>query len=111
MISDYNIVSPSLDGILRHESLEYEGVRQSEKIKTIFDRPSGYKSVESDGLEDHMVVAEYFHDLYGVLMKKFSLYAVDPNPGSEDDIKLLAMFQEFIKVKRYLIKNSALKSG
>ena len=39
MLRDYSITSPSLDGILQHESIVYEGIKRPTEIIRAFDRP------------------------------------------------------------------------
>ena len=38
MLRDYMLVSPSLDGILNHDSIVYEGVKRPNKVMRAFDR-------------------------------------------------------------------------
>lgn len=45
------------------------------------------------------MLEEYFHDLYGVFMKRLSHFIVEPIACDGDAVKLQAMLQEMIKVK------------
>ena len=103
MIKDYQIVSPSLGGILSHESIVYEGLKRPPEIAEIFDRPalqaSVDQSLEPDTAERRKMIEEYFHDLYGILMKRISQFAIESEPSADESVRLIAMLQEFVKVK------------
>ena len=45
------------------------------------------------------MLEDYFHDLYGVFMKRLSHFIVEPVACDGDGVKLQAMLQEMIKVK------------
>ena len=132
---DYQIASPSLEGVLNHDSLLYEGVKRPLEILRILDGPaskgreSDAKSKKisiSDGGEplelvvgmvpkrkigssselsesEFKILQEYFYDLYGVFMKKLSYFLVESSFESDDSVKLQAMLQEMIKVRRWVI--------
>lgn len=131
---DYQIVSPSLEGVLNHDSLLYDGIKRPIEILRILDGPSA-KGRESEArskkreagskenleLEvvgpkrrrvgknselsesDFKILQEYFYDLYGVFMKRLSHFLVEGDISSDDGIKLQAMLQEMIKVKKWVI--------
>jgi hypothetical protein len=44
-------------------------------------------------------------DLYGVFMKKLSYFIVELDPESSDTVKLLALLQEMIKVKKLIARS------
>jgi len=110
MTRDYGIVSPSLDGVLRHDSIVYEGLKRPPELARIFDRPSargqsGGLSIPVLDPNDHerrTRVEEYFHDLYGILMKRISQFAIESEPPQGESLMLMAMLQEFVKVKSLL---------
>ena len=102
MIRDYQIVSPSLDGILQHESLVYEGFKRPIEVARIFDRPAGPRTEEAADPEKQKIIGQYFHDLYELLMKKLSEFAVEAEPSSDEAVKLQALLQELIKIKGLL---------
>jgi ABC-type Zn2+ transport system substrate-binding protein/surface adhesin len=60
------------------------------------------KDGQSEGLTEaeHKVLSQYFHDLYGVFVKKLGYFVVEPEVGPDDEIKLQAMLQELIKIKK-----------
>jgi hypothetical protein len=105
MVKDYQVVSPCLEGILCHESVEYEGIKRPPAVAKILDKPATHRSINPPDFENRRVIEEYFHDLYGVLMKKLSQYAMQAEPPDGEAVKLQAMLQEFIKVKKLLAEN------
>ena len=113
---DYQIASPSLEGVLNHDSLLYDGIRRPVEILRILDGPAS-KGRDSDevieakkragkysGLSEteYKVLQEYFYDLYGVFMKRLSHFLVEANISSDDGVKLQAMLQEMIRVKKWV---------
>ncbi|MFA6315468.1 MAG: hypothetical protein WC648_03840 [Candidatus Paceibacterota bacterium] len=99
MIRDYQIVSPSLEGVLSESTLSYEGLKRPIDLLRVFD--SGVVSKEKL-LENKKMLDEYFHDLYGIFMKKLSFFVVNPDVSSEDTVRLQAMLQEMVKVKKMM---------
>jgi hypothetical protein len=105
-----------LDGILHHESIVYEGIERPTEIIRAFDRPSKNKLSNSgndktgepskvDAADDSAnikILQEYWNDLYGLFMRKFSQFITEPDIESESEVKLQAMLQELIKVKKLL---------
>jgi len=108
---EYTITSPSLEGILRHDSIVYEGLHRPEEILRIMDGPSvrGKKksSTPAPDISDDVVYTEhqqkiieqYFQDLYGIFMKKLSQFIITADSDIELSLKLQAMLQELIKIK------------
>jgi hypothetical protein len=104
---DYQIVSPSLEGVLNHDSLLYDGIKRPLELLRALDGPAakgnakegnagrGYKYTR----DDHKLLEEYFHDLHGVFLKRLSYFVVGSDSDSDDMIKLQAMLQEIIKIK------------
>ncbi|MFA6601549.1 MAG: hypothetical protein WCT02_01635 [Candidatus Paceibacterota bacterium] len=105
---DYQMVSPSLEGVLSHDSLVYEGLKRPLELLRVLDGPASKSFPKSEGSRkessrtDRKVLEEYFHDLYGVFMKKLSFFIVEPDPVADETVKLQAMLQEMIKVKKLL---------
>ena len=112
---DYQIASPSLEGVLNHDSLLYDGIRRPLEILRVLDGPSS-KGKESEkkiakrlgkrtelSETEFKILQEYFYDLYGVFMKRLSHFLVDSDVSSDDSIKLQAMLQEMIKVKKWVV--------
>ena len=103
MFRNYQIVSPSLEGVLCHESLVYERIKRPVELLRVLDGPrsrgpADAPSYFADG-NDRRMLEEYFHDLYGVFMKRLSHFIVEPIACDGDAVKLQAMLQEMIKVK------------
>ena len=112
---DYQIASPSLEGVLNHDSLLYDGIKRPLEILRILDGPSS-KGRESERKSnkrlgkrtelsetEFKILQEYFYDLYGVFMKRLSHFLVDSDVSSDDSVKLQAMLQEMIKVKKWVV--------
>lgn len=105
MNKDYQVIFPSLGGVLSHDTMTYEGLHRPPEIARIFDRAMVLDkelSEEPDGEVKQKMLENYFHDLYGVLMKRISQFAVESDPRGEDPVKIMAMMQEFLKVKKAL---------
>lgn len=107
---DYQIISPCLEGVLNHSSLLYEGIERPLELLRVLDGPQSRGTDKSSltrldkkvSAEEEEVLSQYFQDLYGVFMKKFSYFAVEAISDSDETIKLQAMLQEMIKVKRLI---------
>ncbi len=102
MLRDYSITSPSLDGVLRHDSLVYEGLERPTDIIRAFDRPAGNRMPDLDNPENRKILEDYFNDLYGLYMRKMSQFIAEAQTEPDTEVKLQAMLQELIKVKRLL---------
>jgi len=100
---DYHITSPSLEGILSHSSIEYEGIERPLEVLHVLDGPSSRGSKVITTPEQHKILEEYFQDLYGTFLKKFSYFVVEGEYISEESLKLQAMLQEMIKVKKLMV--------
>ena len=90
---------PSLDGILSHESLVYEGVERPIEILRAFDSPAADSKI-SHPAHEGKVLERYFYDLYGVFMKRLSQFVLESEPSDIETVNLQAMLQEMIKVKK-----------
>jgi hypothetical protein len=100
MLRDYMLVSPSLDGILRHDSVVYEGVKRPAEVLRVLDSPArrgGDKKVLTQ--DEVEVLEDYFHDIYGVFMKRLSEFVVNAESKPGEIVKLHALFQEMLKIK------------
>jgi len=105
MQRDYMVVSPSLDGILRHDSVMYEGLKRPVEVLRVLDGPSSRGYVNHQGkrqapTEEQIKILEgYFNDIYGVFMKKLSHFVVSAIAKPDEVVKLQALLQEMIKIK------------
>jgi hypothetical protein len=102
MIRDYLVTSPSLDGILSHESITYEGITRPTEIIRAFDRPHNERMNDLNNPEKRQILQDYFHDLYGLFMKQLSYFITEHDVSPEIELKLKALLQELIKVKKLL---------
>lgn len=111
MLHDYSITSPSLDGILQHESIIYEGIRRPTEIMRAFDRPGSDKTdkLGSDKIHDlcdpgnRKILNDYWNDLYGLFMRKLSQFITEAEVKPDEEVKLQAILQELVKVKKMLV--------
>ncbi len=101
MIRDYPIVSPSLGGVLTDESLMYEGVRRPTELLRAFDSPAADPKAHTHS-GDQKILEQYFYDLYGVFMKRLSAFVLEPDAEDAETVRLQAMLQEMIKVKKLM---------
>lgn len=104
---DYQLVSPSLDGILWHDSVVYEGVKRPPELSRFLDGPSSRGRRKDDVVDvysdqESKVINEYLRDLQGLFMKKFSQFMIEAVQKPDEDVKLQALLQEMIKVKKLL---------
>jgi hypothetical protein len=104
MHSSYSLTSPSLEGVLTHDSLLYEGIKRPLEVLRVLDGPAAKNSKGSHDRRTHegKVLEQYFYDLYGVFMKKFSAYVLDAQAAEGEALKLQALLQEMIKIKRLM---------
>jgi hypothetical protein len=102
MFRDYSITSPSLDGILYHESVSYEGIARPTEILRAFDKPSSAQIRELDESGNRQILQDYFNDLYGLFMRKMGQFISEKEVVPEESVKLQALLQELIKVKKVL---------
>ncbi len=102
-MNHYRIISPSLDGVIRHDVMIYEGIQRPNEVMKIFDRPAGdgYRYYPTSEPERE-ILERYFHDVYGIFLKKLSSYVLSGESNDEEDIKLIALLQEMIKIKKLL---------
>jgi len=102
MSRDYLIVSPSLDGVLQHETTVYEGVNRPHELLKVLDRPSGtaLRRPRTDAEVRELCV--YLNDIYSVFSRKLSLFVSEAECVPSDALKLQALLQEMIKVKKLI---------
>ena len=103
MTRNYGLLMPSLDGVLSHESLVYEGVERPIEVLRAFDSPAA-ASKTSHPAHEGKVLERYFYDLYGVFMKRLSQFILESEPSDLETVNLQAMLQEMIKVKKLRLR-------
>ena len=99
---DYQLISPSLEGILSHHSVIYEGIKRPVEILRAMDGPAKRLTYSE---RDDLILRDYFHDLHEIFLKKFSSFILDASPIPEETLKLQAMLQEIIKVKTLIARS------
>lgn len=103
MFRDYQIVSPSLEGVLSHSSIEYKGLKRPTEVLRVLDGPSSKGNARNASDENKKVLENYFLDLYSIFMKKLSYFVVETEPSDQSTLTLQAMLQEMIKIKKLMI--------
>jgi hypothetical protein len=106
MIRDYQLVSPSLDGVLASGSLSYEGIVRPTEILRIFDGPASKGGSRRHSERERALLEDYFRDLHGIFLKKFAHFAVEDTDTVDDTLKLQAMLQEMVKIKKLIRQGS-----
>ena len=106
MLRDYQIKSPSLEGILHHASVSYDGIERPTELLRALDGPAAKGNSDKEKMpptqKEQKVLEEYFHDLYGIFMKRLSFFVVESESSDEDTLKLQAMLQEMVKIKKLM---------
>lgn len=95
-VKDYSLVSPSLDGLLSDDALYFEGVSRPAEYYIFRDTPS----VSGDPV----TLERYWNDIYNLFLRKLSSFACQIGAADEESIKLMALLQELIKVKKLLAR-------
>ncbi len=91
----YTITSPSLDGVLSDDHLYFEGIYRPSEMFTVRDQ--GLNSEDSVS-----VLEKYFNDIYNLFLRKLSSFAMFEHTNDEEAMKMQALLQELIKVKRLI---------
>ena len=106
---DYQLISPSLDGILHHDSMIYEGIRRPFELLRVMDAPAKGKPLSNSAIveiqysaEEQKIIRSYFLDLQTLFLKKLSQFMTELEFKSDEGVKLLAMLQEMIKIKKLI---------
>lgn len=106
---DYQVISPSLDGILHHESIVYEGIKRPFELLRVMDGPATRGAYKRSAVTtvvytpaEQKVIQDYLQDLHNLFMKKFTQFMLETEPKTDEGVKLLAMLQEMTKIKKLL---------
>lgn len=91
----YNIISPSIDGLLSDDHLYFEGLKRPSAVYVVRDG-------QSPILDNIDILEKYFNDIYNLFLRKLSSFAMFENTDDEDSTKLQALLQELIKVKKLI---------
>jgi hypothetical protein len=93
-MKNYSITSPSVDGMISDDLLYFEGVSRPSIILTVRDGGGSISDIE--------VLEKYFNDIYNLFLRKLSNFAMFEKVGDDDTLKLQALLQELIKVKKLM---------
>ena len=80
----------------------YEGIRRPVEIFRALDGPARRDSNQRYTEQEQKILNDYFHDIHGVFMKCFSSFVFETFIDSDDTVRLQAMLQELIKVKKLI---------
>ena len=94
-MKNYSITSPSIDGMISDDLLYFEGVSRPSVVFTVRDGGGSMDDIE--------VLEKYFNDIYNLFLRKLSNFAMFEKTSEDDTLKLQAILQELIKVKKLMI--------
>ncbi len=103
---EYQLISPSLDGILNHYTVVYEGIKRPVEVLRALDGPARRESHQPYTDKERQILEEYFHDIQGIFMKKFSTFVLETHVDPDEVLRIQALLQELIKVKKLIIRGS-----
>jgi len=106
---DYQLISPSLEGILSHYSVVYDGVKRPTEILRALDGPARRNSDKPYSDKEKNILESYFHDISIIFMKRLSLFISESEVSTEDSLKLQAMLQELLKIKSLISKGKTIQ--
>ena len=101
-MNTYPIISPTLSGVISDDYLYFEGTQRPQEFFILRD---GGILCEERREESVLVLEQYFNDMYNLFLRKLTLFASSVPISDEESLKLQALLQELIKVKR-LIENA-----
>ena len=87
-----------MDGVISNDYLYYENTHRPIELPLVKEG-----NIASE--KDISVLEKYFNDIYNLFLRKLSVFAGE-DESDEEILKLQALLQELIKVKK-LIKNSS----
>ncbi len=93
-MQNYTIKQPQISGILSDDYLYFEGVSRPLQIFTVYDTEINEHSRE--------VLEKYFNDIYNLFLRKMSIFSSFEHSTDEEMIKIQALLQELVKVKKIL---------
>jgi hypothetical protein len=88
-------ITPSIHGVLSDDELYFEGIKKPSAFYSMRDQ-------ETQSEENIEILEKYFNDLYNLFLKKLSAFAMDEVTSDEQTLKLQALLQEMIKVKKLI---------
>lgn len=93
-MENYTIRQPQINGILSDDYLHFEGIFRPTQVFMIRD-------TEIDG-NSREVMEKYFNDIYNLFLRKISIFSSFEHSSDEEMIKIQALLQELVKVKKIL---------
>lgn len=99
-VKTYDLVSPSLDGLLSDDALYFEGVSRPSAYYAFRDAPTAAGLPAQAG--DPIILERYWNDVYNLFLRKLASFASGAGAPHEDSVKLQALLQELVKVKELL---------
>jgi hypothetical protein len=93
-MKNYSITSPSIDGMISDDLLYFEGVNRPSIIFTVRDGGGSLNDIE--------LLEKYFNDIYNLFLRKLSNFAIFEKLDDDETMKLQALLQELIKVKKIM---------
>ena len=98
-MSNYLVTSPSIDSLISHDDLYFEGVKRPLIAYTLRDDMS-----DLPNSPQHVAILDqYFNDIYHLFLKKLSAFSENESVPDESTAKLQALLQEMIKVKGLIV--------
>ena len=88
---------------MTHDSLIYDGIKQPTEILRAMDGPAAPPGGKPKP-HDEKILEQYFYDLYGVFMKRLSQFVLASEASDAETVKLQAMLQEMIKIKKLIAR-------
>ncbi len=92
-MENYTIKQPFINGLLSDDYLHFEGVYRPAQVFMVRD------AVEGDSRE---VLEKYFNDIYNLFLRKISVFSSFEHSTDEEMLKIQALLQELVKVKKIL---------
>lgn len=107
-MSDYQITTPAIDGLVTNEYLEYEGIVRPWRALSVCDGNDGIKCGREGGeyIAGIATLERYLSDIQGLISKKIYDFGTSADFSNTEGMRLIALVQELIKVKRILTKNA-----
>lgn len=101
----YTITSPSIDGLLTHDDLYFEGIKRPLAAFAVRDAPhdSASAAILSELITD---LERYFNDVHQLFLKKLAEFSTNRFSSPEETLKLQALLQEIVKVKELIVTTS-----
>ncbi len=94
-------LTTTLTGVLSDDCLYFEGTVRPQTLRMLFDKAGE----QSQRLSREMIseLEGYWNDLYNLFLRKVTYFAGSSEVGDEEAIKLQALLQELIKVRKLIV--------